>query len=167
MERVKMLTSLLHPIRNFATAVFILLPYSLALAENPLNPPFSKGGIFLDAASRLASLPLFGKVWKRGGRGDLLMISRKRLHRIGNTGLINAIKFLGFSRRLKNDLFVLTHSELFPDRQEHIDMLSVRRAMRFPVRKIIPRESEIFDPEFTHTCRMAAAEIGEQTVVLI
>ena len=46
-------------------------------------------------------------------------------------------------------------------------MLFVRRAMRFPVRKIIPRDSEIFDPEFTHACRMAAAEIGEQAVVLI
>src|SRR5437867_2837258 len=139
------------------------LRYTCYLCLQSIHP-FSKGGNFLGCGVKVG---LITPLWKRGGRGDLLMISRKRLHPVGNTGLINAIELLGLSRRLKNGLFVLTHSELFPDRQEHIDMLFVRRAMCFPVRKIIPRESEIFDPEFTHACRMATAEIGEQAVVLI
>src|SRR5205823_1948139 len=103
-------------------------PIASLLRKIPLKPP-SKGGNFLGCGVKVG---LITPLWKRGGRGDLLMISRKRLHPVGNTGLINAIELLGLPCRLKNDLFVLIHSELFPDRQEHIYMLSVRRAMRFP-----------------------------------
>src|SRR6266545_6508553 len=147
-------------LRAKADAIFTFFPFSPYPRSNPLPARLALQGRGKDEGETG-----FTKAdrWTRAQQ----MPSRKHLHRVGDPGLINSIELLGLSRRLENNRFVLTVPDLFPDRQKHIDMLFVRRAMCLPVREIIPREPQIFYPKLAHTRRMAAAEIGEQTVILI
>src|SRR4029453_5978190 len=60
--------------------------------------------------------PSFYPSPSRGGRSrGLRTSSSQSLHRIGDTGLVNAIEFFGFFCCLQNNFFVFALAELFPN----------------------------------------------------